>query len=84
VLKNHQFFCAELRKSAPNHTYKNDREIVEGMRRILDLNMQVPSTDERFLIDLLHWNSVLKFQQHLLRMVDEIHPRTSDSADGGQ
>jgi dissimilatory sulfite reductase (desulfoviridin) alpha/beta subunit len=79
-LENQQYFCEVLRKQAPNHTYKNDREIIESMRAILDLNMQIPSTDERFLIDLLHWKGLLEFQQCLLRMVTEAYPRTAHSA----
>ena len=86
TLENAQILCDELRKSAPQHTYKDDREIIESMRRILDLDMQIPSTDERSLIDLLHWrpDGVLKFQQALMKMVTEAYPRSSDSAEGAE
>lgn len=85
-LENQQFFCEDRRKYRENHTYKNDREIIEGMRCILDLNMQIPSTDEDLLIDLLHRKGVLKFQQALMTMIMEEYPTASKAAavnDGG-
>lgn len=78
VLANQQIYCRELRRSAPNHTYKNDREIVESMRSILDANMQITSYDESWLIELMRFHlGVLAWQQQLLKQVTEAYPSPS-------
>lgn len=76
VLANQQIYCKELRRWAPGHTYKNDREIVESMRSILDANMQIPSYEEGWLTELMRYHvGVLPWQQMLLKMVTEAYPQ---------
>jgi len=75
ILANQQVYCKELRRYAPSHTYKNDREIVESMRSSLNSNMQIPSYEEQWLIELIRTHiGVLAWQQLLLAIVTEKYP----------
>jgi hypothetical protein len=82
LLADEQFHCQEFRRHlAPDHTYKNDRQILESIRSILDANMQIPSYDESWLIELIRRKSgVLVWQQLLLKMVTEAYPQPSPTS----
>lgn len=43
---------AERRRSAPDHRYANDREIVDSWLSIMDLKMQIPGSDLPWLVKI--------------------------------
>ena len=69
-LSNEQFRCQDKRKTAPDHTYENDQQVFDGLKDILDHNMQVSSIDQKWLVELLDRAlGVLGSQQLLLSLV---------------
>lgn len=84
-LSGERFLCQDLRAWAPQHTYANDLEILLSMKSLLDLNMQIPSYEERWLVDLLHRapGGTLKAQQTLLALIIPlIEPASSNDTEG--
>jgi hypothetical protein len=69
-LSNEQYRCENLRKSAPDHTYENDQQVFDGLKDILDHNMQIPSYEQKWLVELLDRSlGVLGCQKLLLSLV---------------
>ena len=51
-IEHQQTLCEWMRRSAPDHTYQNDAEVIASMKSLLDLNMGIPAPDARQLLQL--------------------------------